>query len=141
MNTLLIGSRKGLFVVEKQAPGRWAVTSHHFAGEPVSQTLADARTGTWYAALRLGHFGVKLHKSSDRGKTWQEIAAPALPAKPTTGTWADDATPWNVEMNWSLAAGGAAMPGRLWAGCLPAALYRSDDRRASWQLGEVLWPD
>ena len=140
-NTLLVGSRKGLFVVEQHALGRWAIAAHHFAGEPVSQTLADARTGIWYAALRLGHFGVKLHKSSDRGKSWQEMTCPALPPKPETGFWADDPTPWNVEMIWSLAAGGAGQPGRLWAGCMPAAMFRSDDGGASWQLCESLWLD
>jgi hypothetical protein len=91
-NTLLIGSRKGLFVIEQQALGRWAIAAHRFPGEPVSQTLADPRTGIWYAALRLGHFGVKLHKSADRGKTWQEITCPAMPEKPKSGIWADDPT-------------------------------------------------
>ncbi len=140
-NTLLVGSRKGLFVLEQRAAGRWDVAAHHFAGEPVSQTLADARTGIWYAALRLGHFGVKLHQSADRGQTWREIASPALPAKPERGPWAEDPTPWNVEMIWSLAAGGADQPGRLWAGCMPAALFRSDDGGASWQLCQSLWLD
>ncbi len=140
-NTLLIGSRKGLLVFEQRGPGRWEAVAHHFAGEPVSQTLADARTGLWYAALRLGHFGVKLHKSADHGKTWQAIAAPALPLKPERGPWAEDPTPWNVEMIWSLAAGGADQPGRLWAGCMPAALFRSDDGGASWQLCQSLWLD
>lgn len=139
--TLLIGSRKGLFVLEQRKAGDWAIAAHHFAGEPVSQTLADARTGIWYAALRLGHFGVKLHKSADRGKTWEEITAPAFPTKPRSGPWADDATPWNVEMIWSLAAGGAQQPGRLWAGSMPAALFRSDDGGQSWQLCESLWLD
>lgn len=141
LNTVLIGSRKGLFVIEQHAVGQWAVSAHHFAGEPVSQTLADPRTGIWYAALRLGHFGVKLHKSADRGKTWQEITSPALPIKPETGYFADDPTPWSVEMIWSLAAGGADQPGRLWAGCMPAALFRSDDGGASWQLCQGLWLD
>lgn len=137
--TLLLGSRKGLFVIEQQGAGRWAIAAHHFAGEPVSQTLADPRTGIWYAALRLGHFGVKLHQSADRGQTWKEIACPALPARPTGAPWGDDPTPWNVEMIWSLAAGSADQPGRLWAGCMPAALFRSDDSGASWQLCQSLW--
>ena len=33
-----------------------------------------ARDGAWYAALDHGHFGVKLHRSDDRGATWTEIA-------------------------------------------------------------------
>ena len=30
-----------------------------------------------YAALDLGHFGVKLHRSDDDGSTWNEIATPS----------------------------------------------------------------
>lgn len=138
MHTLLIGSRKGLFVAQGERDG-WRITAHHFAGDPVSNVLADPRDGSWYAALNLGHFGVKLRKSTDRGATWVEMAAPALPAKPADGPWADDPTPWNVELIWTLAAGGAGQPGTLWAGCLPASLFRSDDGGASWTLNTALW--
>lgn len=134
MQTLLVASRKGLFVVHGGQ-----ITDQHFAGEPVSQVLADARDGAWYAALRLGHFGVKLHKSLDRGVSWQEIAAPAFPEKPTEGPWADDTTPWSVDTVWSLVAGGPHEPGVLWAGCIPAGLFKSEDGGASWTLNQALW--
>lgn len=141
MTTLLIGTRKGLFVIEREGRGdsAWRIAAHHFAGEPVTQLLADPRDGAWYAALRLGHFGVKLHKSLDRGAHWQEVGAPAFPAKPTSGPWADDPTPWSVDLLWSLAAGGAGEPGTLWAGCLPAGLFKSTDGGASWALNSALW--
>lgn len=138
MHELLVGTRKGLAVVHG-AGDDWRLAALHFAGEPVTQVLADARDGAWYCALRLGHFGVKLHKSLDRGAHWQEIAAPAFPPKPADGAPADDPTPWNVDLLWELAAGGPAQPGRLWAGCMPAGLFRSDDGGASWQLVESLW--
>ncbi len=138
MHTLLVGSRKGLLVLRGQQQD-WRITAHHFAGEPVTQVLADRRDGAWYCALRLGHFGVKLHRSLDQGVHWQEIAAPAFPPKPTEGPWADDPTPWNVDLVWELAAGGAAEPGVLWAGCIPAGLFRSADRGDSWQLVHSLW--
>ncbi len=140
MAQLLVSTRKGLFVLQPSA-SRWEVTAHHFAGEPVTQTLCDPRTGAWYAALRLGHFGVKLHRSDDQGKSWRELPAPAFPAKPTTGLWADDPTPWSVELLWALAAGSADQPGRLWAGCMPAGVFRSDDAGESWQLCESFWLD
>jgi hypothetical protein len=138
MHTLLIGTRKGLVVVRGQQDD-WRIESLHFAGEPVTQVLADPRDGAWYGALRLGHFGVKLHKSLDRGAHWQEVAAPAFPPKPTEGPWADDPTPWSVDLVWELAAGGADAPGELWAGCIPAGLFRSRDGGASWQLVSSLW--
>jgi hypothetical protein len=140
MHTVLAGTRKGLFVVSGQAT-EWKLDAHHFGGDPVSQVLVDTRDGTWYAALNLGHFGVKMRKSVDRGVTWKEIAAPAFPPKPRQGPWADDTTPWNVELIWSLAAGGEDQPGTLWAGCLPAGLFRSDDFGQTWVLNSSLWFD
>lgn len=140
MQTLLVASRKGLLVVQGGG-GNWAVTAHHFPGDPVSQVLVDRRDGSWYAALRLGHFGVKLRKSTDQGGSWIELAAPAFPAKPTEGPLAQDPTPWNVEMIWSLAAGGPQQPGTLWAGCMPAGLFVSHDVGQSWALNRPLWED
>ncbi len=138
MQTLLVASRKGLFVVRGHGT-QWTIAAHHFAGDPVTQVLVDPRNGDWYAALRMGHFGVKLRKSSDQGAHWAEITAPAFPTKPTEGPFADDPTPWNVEMVWSLAAGSAAQPGTLWAGCMPAGLFKSEDGGLSWTLNTALW--
>lgn len=140
MATMLVASRKGLFVWEGAGTG-WRIAALHFAGEPVTSVLADPRDGHWYAALRLGHFGVKLHRSADRGRSWTEVAAPAFPPKPAEGPMADDTTPWSVDLVWSMAAGGADEPGVLWAGCLPAGLFRSEDRGASWSLNRPLWEE
>nr|WP_295776481.1 sialidase family protein [Rhodoferax sp.] len=138
MQTLLVATRKGLFVVRGHGT-QWAIAAHHFAGDPVTQVLADPRNGDWYAALRMGHFGVKLRKSEDQGATWEEIAAPAFPTKPTEGPLADDPTPWNVEMLWSLTPGSVDQPGTLWAGCMPAGLFKSEDGGHSWTLNTALW--
>lgn len=138
MQTLLIASRKGLFVVRGQGM-LWEISAHHFAGDPVSQVMVDPRNGYWYAALRLGHFGVKLRKSTDQGYRWTEIASPAFPLKPQAGPLADDPTPWNVDMIWSLTAGGAQQPDTLWAGCMPAGLFKSEDGGQSWVLNTTLW--
>lgn len=140
MHTLLVASRKGLFVW-KGTDGHWDMVAHHFAGDPVTQVLADPRNGDWYAALRLGHFGAKLHRSTDQGASWTLVTTPAFPAKPTSGPFAEDPTPWNVEQVWSLAAGGANEPGTLWAGCMPAGLFKSEDYGQSWQLIRSLWED
>ena len=141
MTSLLVGSRKGLFVIDKQQ-----ITGHHFQGEPVSQIHVDPRSKTWLVALNLGHFGIKLHKSVDQGKTWTALAAPAFPTKPGAGDanfddYKDDPTPWNVELVWSLSAGGADEPDTLWAGCIPAGLFKSTDGGQSWALNMPLWSD
>jgi hypothetical protein len=134
MPKLLVASRKGLFVVEKGRHG-WQPGRPHFPGEPVTQVLHDAHDGSWYAALRLGHFGVKLKRSDDGGASWRDVAAPAFPPKPAEGPMKDDPTPWTVDLLWALEAGG----GRLWAGAMPAGLFVSEDRGESWRLVESLW--
>ena len=140
MPSLLVATRKGLFEIQGEST-RWTIVPPHFAGDPVSQVLVDPRDGVWYAALRLGHFGVKLRKSHDQGASWTEITSPAFPLKPETGPMADDPMPWSVDMIWSLAAGGPAEPGVLWAGCMPAGLFKSEDGGQSWALNRALWDD
>jgi hypothetical protein len=127
---LLIATRKGLFICPEEGAG-WRLGRPAFLAEPVSAVLHDPRDGTLYASLRLGHFGTKLHRSDDGGASWTEVAVPALPA--------EGENPKALDMIWTLAAGGAAEPGVIWAGTLPAALFRSPDRGASWDLVRGLW--
>ena len=130
-----LSTRKGLFELQHEQGG-WDVAAIHFLGEPVSFTLVDARDGAVYAALNLGHFGVKLHRRDAGADRWTEIAAPAYPLKPEDSS---DTVEWKTTLIWSLAAGGADQPGVLWAGTLPGGLFRSNDRGASWTLVRSLW--
>lgn len=130
-----VSTRKGLFELE-QRDGRWDFGPVHFLGEPVSMALHDRRDGSLYAALNLGHFGVKLHRRDAGSQAWTEIAAPGYPPKPEGST---DTVDWNNQLIWSLAAGGADQPGLLWAGTLPGGLFRSTDRGDSWELVRSLW--
>ncbi|MES1221393.1 MAG: glycosyl hydrolase, partial [Bacteroidota bacterium] len=77
-STLLLGTRKG-FIAYHFKNGKWQSENLSFEGIPVSIAYADERTGTWWACLEHGHWGVKLHRSNDRGKTWEELTAPAYP--------------------------------------------------------------
>ena len=132
---LYVASRKGLIEVHRDG-GSWQVGRHHFLAEPVSAFLRDPRDGHLYAALNLGHFGVKLRKSTDGGSSWQEMP---LPSYPEAAEGEDRAKAPALVMIWTLVAGGADQPGRLWAGTLPGGLFRSDDGGSSWQLVESLW--
>ncbi|HKQ30038.1 MAG TPA: exo-alpha-sialidase [Burkholderiales bacterium] len=130
---LHVGTRKGLIVVE-QSGGRWRIAQTHFLAEPVTMTLGDPRDGTWYAGLRLGHFGPKLRRSRDRGKTWAECATPAFPVVKDES---DKAA--SVDTIWSLEIGGPKERGTLWAGTVPGGLFRSRDGGDSWELVTSLW--
>ena len=142
---LLVGTRKGLFVYQRQRGG-WRVAHRAFVGVSCPMALHDPRDGAIYAARGHGHFGIKLHRSRDGGATWTEITAPAFPPKP------DDAPtvtcpmrgieiPWTVEMIWELAIGAADTPGELWCGVIPGALFHSTDHGENWSLVESLWND
>jgi hypothetical protein len=98
--------------------------------------LRDPRDGAIYAALDLGHFGVKLHRSDDDGAAWTEIAAPSY-----AGVDHGAADPPSLKLIWSLETGGPDQPGTLWAGTAPGGLFRSDDRGESWRLIRSLWDD
>jgi hypothetical protein len=139
---LLVSTRKGLFSIRRSASGRWGVASVAFLGDNVTLALTDPRDGTWYAALDHGHFGVKVHRSGDRGATWEEVGTPAYPEPPAGHEERDPfgrAIPWKLQRIWALEAGHGARPGLLWAGTIPGGLFRSDDRGASWSLVRSLW--
>lgn len=139
---ILVGTRKGLFSV-RRGPRGWGIDGVSFLADPVSTVLPDARDGALYAALHLGHFGVKLHRSDDSGASWTDLPAPAYPPQPEGATDVDpirkQPIPWRVEQIWSLEGGHASEPGRLWCGTIPGGLFRSDDRGASWTFIESLW--
>ena len=138
MTSLLVASRKGLLSFRESA-GRWSLERSAFIGDPVSAVLFDQRDGSHYAALNLGHFGIKLHRSDDGGASWQELPAPAFPkqAGEDVGNGSENAP--SVELVWALATGGADRPDTLWAGTIPGALFHSSDRGESWSLVESLW--
>jgi hypothetical protein len=128
-----------LFILERNN-GAWGIAHTAFLGDNVALASIDARDGSWYAVLDLGHFGNKLQRSSDRGRTWSECGVPAYSEgdQVITGD-GKPPVPAALRLIWSLEAGGADQPGRLWAGTIPGGLFRSDDRGTSWQLVRSLW--
>ena len=129
-----LATRKGLIELRRKG-SRWAIAHTAFLGEPVSMVLPPVTdgpcAGQMLAALNLGHFGVKLHRSSDDGKSWTELPAPAYPPQPEGAS----GPAWKLVLVWSLEHD----LGSLWAGTLPGGLFRSRDGGDSWQLVESLW--
>lgn len=135
---LYVASRKGLLRFSR-SNDLWVMERSDFVGDPVSAVLHDPRNGALFAALDLGHFGVKLHRSGDGGESWEELAAPAFPKSEEAGATGGDPAAPSVSLLWTLAAGGAGQPDRLWAGTIPGGLFVSDDLGQSWSLVETLW--
>lgn len=143
-DTAYVGTRKGLFTF-KRTGANWEVDRVDFLGHPVTMMLEDQRNGTLYACLTLGHFGTKLHRSTDRGRHWDEIAVPTYPAgaviaSPAVDDSAPPATkPASLSEVWALETAGDDQPDALWAGTIPGGLFRSEDAGATWTLNERLW--
>jgi photosystem II stability/assembly factor-like uncharacterized protein len=140
MSRLLVGTRKGLFVIEGEGTSA-RVERALFLGDNVPLTLVDRRDGAWYVVLDHGHFGVKLHRSDDQGQSFSELAIPSYPPKPEG---LEDKDMWGREREWATKNIWALEPAldaatALWCGTLPGGLFRSEDRGATWQLCEALW--
>lgn len=154
---LQVATRKGLFIIERKRSG-WSITNASFLGDNCTLVMHDPRpkkgarkkadgkaNGTLYAALNHGHFGVKLHRSSDGGTSWKPIGSPTYPPKPKNykpktpaqGTTYD----WTLKLVWAFAHGGIEQPGLLWCGTLPGGLFKSEDYGETWELNRPLWDD
>jgi photosystem II stability/assembly factor-like uncharacterized protein len=146
---ILVGSRKGTFIVEK-SQGRWAPRLAGHAGSGVNFVACDPHTGTLWAALGHGHWGAKLSRSSDGGATWVDasqikypegaryLAPPAPsedddPAAPPKKATLKDATLLKL---WAIAFG---QPGRIYVGTIPGGLFVSSDGGESFELNRSLW--
>ncbi len=139
-NRLLVGTRKGLFRIERNDNSDWHISESWFLGDPVSMTLShDHRI---YAAQDLGHFGVKMQCSDDDGKTWSKIGSPAYPQKPEDMEDKDPMrgidVPWTTKLIWSLEAG---KENELWCGTIPGGLFHSTDAGKSWSIVRSLWDE
>ena len=132
--TMLLGTRKG-FLAYRFHNNNWEVENLSFEGVPVSIAYGDARSGTWWAALDHGHWGVKLHRSKDRGATWEEVNAPAYPE----GEEIKDGIKATTRYIWALANGGNSFPPRLWLGTDPGGLFVSNDEGSNFELVKSLW--
>ncbi|MGH2839534.1 MAG: exo-alpha-sialidase, partial [Solirubrobacteraceae bacterium] len=65
MTELLVGTRKGLFVLEGEPGEPFAMTARAFAGDPVEYAMRDPRSGRILAAVTSAFYGPKLHYADD----------------------------------------------------------------------------
>jgi len=127
MTELLLGTRKGLFVLEGEPGGPFEVTARAFAGEPVEHAVRDARTGRVIASVTSAFYGPKLWYTDDPGGEWEQASGVALPEGGEAA----------LERIWVIVAGEA--DGTLYAGGDPGVLFESRDGGVSWELNRGLW--
>jgi len=129
MTELLVGTKKGLFVLEGAPEGAFAVSARAFPGEPVEYALRDPRSGRLFAAVTSPFYGPKIWFADDPDDEWEQATGVELPA-------GSDAA---LERIWVIATGEA--DGVLYAGGDPGVLFESHDGGASWVLNRALWEE
>jgi hypothetical protein len=127
MTELLVGTRKGLFVLEGESGEPLELTARAFAGEPVEHALRDSRTGRVHASVTSAFYGPKLWYTDDPTGEWEQASGVALPEGGDS----------SLERIWVIVAGEAE--GTLYAGGDPGVLFESRDGGASWLLNRGLW--
>ena len=69
MTELLVGTKKGLFVLEGEPGAAFEVTARAFAGEPVEYAMRDPRSGRMLASVTSPFYGPKIWYTDDpRGR-------------------------------------------------------------------------
>jgi photosystem II stability/assembly factor-like uncharacterized protein len=128
MTELLVGTRKGLFVLEGEPGAEFQLRTRAFVGEPVDYAMRDPRTGRLFAAVTSPFWGPRIwFTDGDPDGDWQPARGVALPKGGTDA----------LRRIWVIVAG--EDEGRIWAGGDPGVLFTSRDNGETWELNEALW--
>jgi hypothetical protein len=128
MSELLVGTKKGLFVLEGEPGAPFEIAARAFPGEVVEFAVRDPRTNRTFASVTNGFYGPRLFFTDDpTGDAWTQSKGPAFP----------DDTEASLDRIWLVKPGEAA--GVLYAGVAPAALFVSTDDGETWELNRGLW--
>jgi photosystem II stability/assembly factor-like uncharacterized protein len=128
MTELVVGTKKGLFLLEGRPDHGFEIKARAFAGEPVDFATRDPRSGRLLATVTSPFYGPKIfYTDDDPGVEWKQADGIALPEG------GDQA----LERIWVIARGEA--DGLLYAGGDPGVLFESRDGGASWEINAGLW--
>lgn len=143
---ILVGTRKGTFIIEKRQGG-WKPSLSGHAGAGSNFVARDPHTGTLWALLGHGHWGAKLSRSRDGGATWQDAPqikypegarylAHDMPSDESGEFGSPRFKPATLLKLWYIAFG---PPGRIYVGTIPGGLFVSDDGGEAFELNRPLW--
>jgi hypothetical protein len=127
MTELLVGTRKGLFVLAGEPGSEFEVTARAFEGEPVEYAIRDPRSKRVLVSVTSPFYGPKIFYADDPAGEWEQASGIELPP-------AGDEV---LERVWVIVPGEAE--GTLYAGGDPGVLFESHDGGASFSLNRGLW--
>ena len=134
MTELVVGTKKGMFLLEGEAnggsDGSFEITARAFAGQPVDYALRDPRSGRLLAAVTSPFYGPKLFYTDGDPRSesdWTQAEGVALP----------EGGEQALERIWVIAVGES--PGTVYMGADPGVLFESHDGGASWEINAGLW--
>lgn len=150
MASLLVGTRKGTFIVEKQ-DGVWRPRLAGHTGTAVNFVARDPYTGRLWALLGFGHWGAKLSISDDGGATWTDnptqIKYPQGARYIAQDMYEDASSDFGV--GWKISTKPATLlklwiigfgpGGAVYVGTIPGGLFESHDGGATFELNRPLW--
>lgn len=127
MTELLVGTKKGLFVLNGDVDTGFEVKARAFAGQSVEYAMRDPRNGRYLASVTSWFYGGRIWVADDPAGEWQEASGLTLPED-------GDASLARI---WVITAGEA--DDVLYAGGDPGCLFESTDGGLSWSLNRGLW--
>ena len=130
MTELLVGTKKGLFVLEGDAGAEkpFEVAARAFPGNVVEFAIRDPRSGRYFASVTSGHFGPRVMHTMDPTGEWEPTTGLGVPRGRATGA---------LERIWAIKPGEA--DGLMYAGVAPAGLFTSTDGGMTWELNRALY--
>ncbi|MGI8929478.1 MAG: WD40/YVTN/BNR-like repeat-containing protein [Candidatus Limnocylindrales bacterium] len=116
---LLVGTKKGAFILESDATRRdWRVRGPFCETWPIHHLVRSGSDGALYAAGGNAWYGPSVWRSEDNGTTWSQSSSGL--------TYGDEGP--KITTIWNLTPSNRT----LYAGVEPAGLFRSDDRGQTW---------
>ena len=122
MTELLVGTKKGLFVLDGDTERGFEVTTRAFAGQSVEYAMRDARSGRYLASVTSWFYGARIWVTDEPAGEWQEAEGAVLPEEGET----------SLARLWVISPGEAE--GVLYAGGDPGCLFESRDGGLTWRF-------